>query len=280
MSKFTLLGTGACQGIPAPFCTCDLCTYARAKMGKERRRRTSMIINDELLIDFGPDIINALRDYNIDEMNIKHLCVTHSHSDHFQPLDLVWRAKMPTQPLDFISNCAVKKSYDALYTIEGGKHGNQANAQLNWIEAVPGKEITAGDYRILPVHATHMIGKECAVNYLITAPDDKKILVLFDTGWWEQESFDFVKGAMADACIIELSCGIHPGEDVKRNFHLGSQAALEFVAELKKQNSLKPDAKCFTSHISHVPGVTQEGYEEYFADLEISAGYDGLTVEF
>ena len=280
MSYFTLLGTGACQGIPAPFCTCELCTYARKAMGKERRRRFSMIINGEVLVDFGPDTMNALRDYCIDEMKIKHLCVSHSHSDHFQPLDLLWRAKMPTLPLNFISNCAVKKSYDNLYQIENAKYGNDVNDCVTWIEAVPGREIVAGDYRILPVHATHMLGRECAINYMITAPDGKKILVLCDTGWWEDESFNFVKGAMADAAVIELACGINPGEALKRHYHLGSEAALEFIAKLKSENSLKPDAKCVTAHISHVPQITQSGYEEYFAGLEISAGYDGMTIEY
>ena len=280
MSFFTLLGTGACQGIPAPFCTCSLCTYAREKMGKERRRRFSMIINNELLIDFGPDTMNALRYYNIDETKIKHLCVTHSHQDHFQPLDLLWRVKMPTLPLDFISNCAVKKRYDDLYVEENSKYGPEISDNINWIEAVPGREIVVGNYRIMPVHATHMLTKECAINYMVTAPDGKKIIVLCDTGWWEDASFEFVRGAMADAAVIELACGIHPGEDEKRHYHLGSKAAFEFIDKLKSQKSLKADAKCCTAHISHVPEVTQTGYEEYFAGSEITAGYDGLTIEY
>ena len=280
MSCLTLLGTGACQGVPSPFCTCELCSFARRELGRERRRRTSTLINGELLIDFGPDTSNALRDFGVDEMKIKTLCVTHSHEDHFQPLDLLWSATTPTLPLDFISNQAVKKVYDEAYIKVNGKYGERAKSQISWYEGVPGRELVSGKYRILPVHATHMVTLECALNYLVTCPDGKKVLILNDTGWWEEASFEFVKGAMADAVVIELSCGIHPGEDVKRQYHLGSKAAMEFIARLKEENSLKPDAVCVTTHISHVPQVTQSGYEEYFVGTGIIAGYDGLRLEF
>ena len=53
--KIQFGGTGAAEGIPAIFCNCTLCDIARKSL-TERRRRSMLIINDELIIDFGPDL--------------------------------------------------------------------------------------------------------------------------------------------------------------------------------------------------------------------------------
>lgn len=42
-----------------------------------------MVINDELMIDLGPDSINACTMYGIDAGRIMYLLQTHSHSYHF-----------------------------------------------------------------------------------------------------------------------------------------------------------------------------------------------------
>ena len=85
MSKITLLGTGACEGIPAPFCGCDLCRHARQHGGRDVRRRFGVLIDDETMIDFGPDAVDALRHAGADDTKIRRILVTHSHVDHFEP---------------------------------------------------------------------------------------------------------------------------------------------------------------------------------------------------
>lgn len=277
-SFFTLLGTSSCEGIPAPFCTCKLCNYARQHGGRERRRRFSVAVNDELIIDFGPDAVCSMRDFGIDETKVKHICITHNHADHFQPLDLLWRTALDTVNfLNIAGNFEVKANYESLITRE---YGNKIRNNFAFHEAVPGKVLKLGDYELLPVRASHMKYENCALNYLITTPQKRRLLILADTGWWCEESFETMRGAMADAVITELSCGTKPGEDVKRVHHLGAKAVMDFLEVLKAQNSVKPDAQCVTSHISHVPQTTQSELEEYFKETGVTAGYDGLRIEF
>ena len=57
--KITMLGTGAI-GYPLSFCNCDNCKEARIRKGKSIRKRASMLINDDLIIDLGPDTQTAL----------------------------------------------------------------------------------------------------------------------------------------------------------------------------------------------------------------------------
>ena len=58
----SFLGTGAAEGIPAPFCRCAACENARKVGGKEVRMRMGVLIDSTLLIDFSPDaFVEAMR---------------------------------------------------------------------------------------------------------------------------------------------------------------------------------------------------------------------------
>ena len=52
--KIRYLGTAAAEGWPALFCSCPICTKARAQGGKNLRTRTQAILDGELLLDFPP----------------------------------------------------------------------------------------------------------------------------------------------------------------------------------------------------------------------------------
>ena len=74
--KLTMLGTGAI-GYPLAFCNCENCKLARKHKGKSIRKRASMLINDDLLIDLGPDVQTSMNMYNKDMGNIQYLLQTH-----------------------------------------------------------------------------------------------------------------------------------------------------------------------------------------------------------
>ena len=91
--KIRYLGTGAAEGIPAIFCECLICKNARLKAGKEIRTRMQALINDEILIDFGPDTYMHRLQYKIDLSAIKYCLLTHAHEDHIYSHDIKCRKK-------------------------------------------------------------------------------------------------------------------------------------------------------------------------------------------
>src|SRR6476659_2446886 len=80
--KVKFIGTAASEGFPAPFCQCGSCESARKRKGKNSRRRSSILINENILIDFGPDTYSASLSGLVDLSSIKHIVFTHSHTDH------------------------------------------------------------------------------------------------------------------------------------------------------------------------------------------------------
>lgn len=80
--KVTMLGTAAI-GYPFAFCNCENCKLARLHKGKSIRKRASILINDDLIIDLGPDTQTAMTMYDKDMGKIKYLLQTHIHTDHY-----------------------------------------------------------------------------------------------------------------------------------------------------------------------------------------------------
>ena len=80
--KLKYLGTAAAEGWPALFCKCESCERARKFGGKNIRTRSQSIIDNRLLIDFGPDTYLHVLQHHMPLEDIHHVLVTHSHIDH------------------------------------------------------------------------------------------------------------------------------------------------------------------------------------------------------
>ena len=83
--KFKYLGTAAAEVVPALWCTCDTCRKCRQNGGKDIRRRASYLIDDDTMVDFGPDANWQVREFGIDLSAIRRLLITHPHEDHLDP---------------------------------------------------------------------------------------------------------------------------------------------------------------------------------------------------
>ena len=80
--KFTFLGTAAANAYPEAFCSCTNCVQARALGGPSLRKRSAALINHDLLIDIGPDIMAASNQHGIPLTQVRYCLQTHAHADH------------------------------------------------------------------------------------------------------------------------------------------------------------------------------------------------------
>ena len=76
--KLLYLGTAAAEGWPAPFCQCDNCKAARIKKGKNIRSRPQVLINDDLLMDYGPDTFCHSLQYDLNLDLVKTVLRLHT----------------------------------------------------------------------------------------------------------------------------------------------------------------------------------------------------------
>ena len=93
------MGTAAAEGIPALFCECEMCKYARKHGGKEIRTRSGALIDGKIKLDFCPDSLKHMLDYDIDYTHMKTLLVTHTHEDHYDAAFVSAYAKKAAGPI-------------------------------------------------------------------------------------------------------------------------------------------------------------------------------------
>ena len=79
--KVTFLGTSAANANPEAFCRCANCTRARELGGPSLRKRSAVLVNDDLLIDLGPDVQTASRTYFVKCQVVKQDRLRRQRSD-------------------------------------------------------------------------------------------------------------------------------------------------------------------------------------------------------
>lgn len=88
----TFLGTSAANAFPEAYCKCINCEQARALGGSSLRKRSSLLVNDDLLIDLGPDIMAASQMHGCSLVNVQYCLQTHPHADHLDLSHLLSRS--------------------------------------------------------------------------------------------------------------------------------------------------------------------------------------------
>lgn len=213
----------------------------------EQLRTTSLLLNNEILIDAG----TGLGDLTLQEMScIRHVFLTHSHLDHVGGLPLLIdsifeRIKSPLvihgQPAtlkavqDHIFNNVIWPDFAALPSTE--------QPVLRYEELKPGESLQLGDLNLAMVAVKHVVP---AVGYIMQTSNHA---VAFsgdtstnDTFWPALNELERL-----DTLIVEAA---FTNNDLKLSRQAGHYCPSTLAADLKKLNH---QPKVFLSH--HKPGA-------------------------
>ncbi|MBR2901035.1 MAG: hypothetical protein IKC39_02185 [Clostridia bacterium] len=276
--KLTYLGTAAAEGWPALFCNCEYCKKAKELGGKNIRTRSQALINDDLLIDFPTDTLSHAQKNRLDLSAVKYCFVTHSHLDHFQPLDILYRIgygyahDITEKTLTFYGNDFVKRRYEHFMEIEEENYPPQTDIK----EIYPYETVCVGNYRITPLPANHT-DRETPYVYLIQQ-GDKTLLYLHDTGMLFDEVYDYLEKNKIRADLISYDCtyvALPSGGN-----HLG----LDSVPVLRKklESIGVSDSKTISvvNHFSHNGMLLHDELVEAAEKIGFIAAYDGMVIDF
>ncbi|MDD4061775.1 MAG: MBL fold metallo-hydrolase [Kiritimatiellae bacterium] len=274
--KITVLGSAAAEAMPALWCECETCAIARERGGRDVRRRTSYCIDDDTLVDFGPDAFWQTTSFNIDLRKIDRIVFTHRHSDHLNPLDLAWRRdgfSVVTKPLKVFGSRPV------FVRLMKEVAGEGAAFRLEELRIVPqllqhGKRIEDGGLGILPLAANHDPGGSPFI--FVLSRGGRKVLICNDTGDPPEATWQCLAGQGIDAAFIDSTMGLAHADCASG--HMGVKAVVKARDRLLACGALKPDAQVFANHFSHNGHALHADLEAFFAPKGIGVGYDGLVV--
>ena len=272
------LGTAAAEGWPALFCGCEICKRARAAGGKELRTRTQSMVDGKILIDFPPDTYTHAINYSLQLGQIEHLLVTHSHMDHFFPVELIHRHEHfghnAKGMLYVYGNEAVEKAfYDAVLIDRFKVH--PLDDAVRFVRLKPFGDFTVDGYHIIPVPADHDVRETCFI-YIIEK-DGKCLLYAHDTGMnLSEEAWDCIFGRKYNLISLDATMGRKQID----GYHMGMPDDIAFAKLLEEHGCIHKDTVKVINHFSHNGEMTHAQLEEFAKENGMIAAYDGMKVLF
>ena len=260
------LGTGAAEGFPALFSRSPINQEALRRGGKNLRLRSGILLDESIRVDLSPDALAQVHKFPERDLTaIQHLLFTHTHDDHFAARELQYLS-CNFAP-DREGPLSVWASAQALAKLQSEAKAFFEAPPLRCRALTPFTEIKIGHLFVTPLTAHHKADELC-FNFLFR-DGDTRLLYASDTGWYAQETWEFLESITLDAAVIECGRGISQST---YEGHLTLEQCIAFKAKL----ALKPDAPVYLTHICHTGLLLHEEMEERCAPHGISVAYDGL----
>ena len=285
------LGTSASEMIPNPMCGCDVCKQALAsKDPREKRCRSAFLLDEENLIDCGPDVLSACGREGVSLQNLKHIFLTHTHTDHFSSTTLknlqmciteaprikIFMSQAAYDGMIRLGNVMLEQDY-----VDFSEQAKRWPTRCTFVPVEPFKDYQVDDMVVSAVvgrHPGRFVG-ENSLNYLFRK-DGKTLFYACDTGLFFPETFEYLKDFRLDTLIIENAFGKQkqPRETFK---HMTTEFLFETLDQLIAQGTVDSNTKIYVTHIGHknghLHGELNQLLQGRYGD-QICVAYDGLRI--
>ena len=270
------LGTSARYPLPRWGCNCPQCSHASADP-KGVRSRPSILVNQRVLVDPGPDIYRQLATLPRDELAaISDVVITHPHADHYLGLDdlsqLRYLLKVEQMPVwaqfDSWTLILVTFNYLVSHELDPG-HGTQrpfvrCDMTLGQpFEPYNGLTLTPFDTFHTSSFTTAGLVIEQNGLRVVYAP------TLYDSAFWGIMEPDLL--ILDGTYLDEGQASNQPDLDEGYGRHLPITEGVGFAQAIRAQKTL------FT-HIGHIQ-LAPEELQTYLPDDTFDIAYDDQVVE-
>ena len=272
--KIKYLGTAAAEGIPAPFCHCSVCEYARKMRGREIRTRTQAFVDDKILLDFGPDTYMHTLEYDLDLSAFEVCFITHSHSDHLFVHDILMRKgnhalyDKEIPPLSIYGGTGVRESFDLKehdYITKDGR--------VIFKNAVTYQPIHYKNYSITPLPACHKT--KDPLIYLIES-GEKSLLYAHDTDYFREDVWQYLSNRNVPLDLVSLDC-TEGAKHIDYHGHMNFERDALVRERMLDLKIADEHTKFVACHFSHNGLITYRQAVESTFDFLIA--YDGMEIE-
>jgi phosphoribosyl 1,2-cyclic phosphodiesterase len=275
----TFLGTAAAEGYPNAFCQCANCQRARMLGGQSLRKRSSALINSDLLIDFGPDIMTASALHGCSLAQVRYCLQTHPHADHLDPCLLHSRRSVSGPRLHFYASAKTLSQIAQMLQADlTSGHFPDPEVQEIMNLAVhpiePLQSFPVGSYQVTAFPAAHDPRYDCLL-YVIQA-NGRAIFYGTDTSALPEETWQAFQRSQVRFDVVILD-HTKDTEEPDRN-HLTRLQFIEQVERMREEQLLTPLAHIFATHMSPTTIPPHPDMAELANQYGYEVAYDGLCV--
>ncbi|MGH2562692.1 MAG: MBL fold metallo-hydrolase [Thermomicrobiales bacterium] len=281
--ELTFLGTAAPEGYPDAFCGCSNCERARALGGRNLRKRSAALIDREVLIDLGPDVMAASLQHGVPLTGVYACLLTHEHHDHLDASHLHSRSPhcgvVDAPCLEFYATPGAigrAESHFGRWLPPNGLAHPETSTRLNMrvCPIEPGQSFTVGPYRVLAVPAAH--GTDLVPLLFAIARGCRAVFYATDTGPLPEAAWQTLRGWQCPFNVVALDHTM--GGRERSTGHLNAEQFVEQLDRLRAENLLAGDCRVFAHHLGHHSNPDHETLAAFAAARGYHVAFDGLTV--
>jgi adenosylcobinamide kinase/adenosylcobinamide-phosphate guanylyltransferase len=249
-----ILGSGAADGWPNPWCTCGSCLAAREQ--GVLRGQTAVLLDGRVLVDAGPDGLRAAARQGVSLNDVDLVLVTHRHEDHHHAMAWQWRSwARGTAAVTLLAPPSVLSAA-------------KTDGQVTTVRALPGGRHELAGYTITVLDAEH---PEDSVLYDVTGPDGTRLLYATDTGVLPDSTVDGVRDRAFDLVLLECAGTPIPS-------HLTLQTWPDQVRRLRQVGAVTESTRVLAIHVGHDNPPPDE-LDRRLAEHGARAARDGDVIE-
>jgi len=272
--------------MPIPFCVCEVCSEARRTGGKNLRRRSSLVINGDLLVDIGPDIAAASFQHQISLAGIGICFQTHPHADHLDIGFLLSRhAEYGTKVSGDLLLAGSDETLRAIDALVGQQSAygsifdseTQSALKLKLQSLTPFEAYGIGDYHVTGYPASH--GNDQGFLLYSIVQGDHAVFYGTDTSVLSEEVWEQLQQERLryDVVILDHTYGI--GYDSRPADHLASKDVAAHADRFRECGLLDENGVVYATHLSHEGNLGHDELDEYARERGYRVAYDGLSLK-
>ena len=243
------------------------------------------MINDDLLVDIGPDIAAASFEYGLSLAGIGVCLQTHPHEDHLDTGFILSRhaeyGTLVSRDLLLVGSGDTLRAVDEM-VCQKSEYGSifdpetQSALRLNPRTIAPFETCTAGDYRVTGYPASHGVDR----GYVLYSIEQGRHAVFYgtDTSILSNEAWEHLRRQRTkyDVVILDHTYGI--GLDSRPEDHLASRDVIAHAHRFRESGLLKDTGVVYATHLSHEGNLEHDELDEYARERGYRVAYDGLTL--
>ncbi len=278
--RITILGSGGGVGIPNMFCQCANCEAARAAGGRSLRNGPAVLINDDLLVDCGPDVVNSVRQLGLNLSSVQTLAITHRHGDHLDPWFFWARRGVRDTELPLLTVYAPQDVLDEVFSfyqshLQLDRKSFESLTRTIWRPVHAGMMKLAGAYRLNFFPATHGEGLLEAV--LVGVSDARAAYFhCYDTGPLSEDAWAMLSGHRFDVAALDACIGLQ--DDYESAEHMTGPQTVAHAHRMRETGILKPGGAALATHFVHQAAGRHEDLVAYYEPQGLTVAYDGLVL--
>lgn len=267
-------GTGDGYGIPEPFCSCRLCSYARAHGGRDIRTRSQAVI-DDIMIDCSADLFAHQAFYGLDMRRYRHILITHGHSDHYAAGEMTARYQDPDAWHLYMPSSLAEKESARMAAIQAKNSKTPPNRTPEIHAMQPFETRSIGDYRVTALPSHHSPGTETLLYIVQHA--GKTVFWVHDSGLLRADTIDFLRKSDFHFDAVSMDCTLARGSNFT-SAHMDILQCCETAELLRDMGRIDACTVLVLSHIGHLIDRTHDELSREAAQYGFIAAYDTMRL--